>query len=101
VPGDTLSRVGPFRTVNIGASQPVELEEFIAAIERALGRRAKKTYVPMQPGDVRRTYASTELLHRLTGTRPSISLEQGVAAFADWYLSYRAERCRPGAAADL
>jgi UDP-glucuronate 4-epimerase len=87
---DTLSAGAPFRTVNIGGGQPVGLMTFIETIEKALGRPATRNYMPMQPGDVPRTFASTDLLTHLTGFVPRVSLEDGIAAFAAWYREWRA-----------
>jgi UDP-glucuronate 4-epimerase len=85
---DSLSPVAPFRVVNIGTGRPVPLLDFIAAIERAAGRPAERRMLPMQPGDVRRTWADTGLLHALTGYRPSTEVEAGIAAFVAWYRDY-------------
>jgi len=85
VEGDSLSPVAPFRSVNIGGGAPVGLMEFIEAIERSTGREAIRNYLPMQPGDVPATFASADLLHALTGYRPSTAVDVGVQAFVDWY----------------
>jgi UDP-glucuronate 4-epimerase len=84
---DTLSPVAPWRVVNIAGGQPVPLLEFVEAIEVALGRRAERILLPMQPGDVRETFADHRLLEALTGYRPQTPLSVGVPAFVDWYLS--------------
>lgn len=81
------SKDGPFRIVNIGRGERVNLLDFIATIERKLGKEAKRNYLPMQKGDVPQTFANCDLLERLTGYRPSTSVDQGVAAFVDWYRS--------------
>ena len=86
--GDSLSPVAPFRIVNIGNSEPVPLMDFIAAIETALGRTARKNFMEMQPGDVPATWADTVLLQRLTGYRPETQVTEGVARFVAWYQSY-------------
>lgn len=88
VPSDTLSPIAPFRLVNIGGGQPIGLIEFIEQIERALGRKAQRIYKPLQPGDVPETTASAELLHALTGYKPSTPVSVGVPAFVDWYREY-------------
>lgn len=88
---DTLSRQGPFRVVNIGGGQPVSVLDFVETIESVLGRPAKRKMLPMQQGDVPRTYASPELLVALTGEKPEINLEQGVKAFVEWYVAHREE----------
>jgi UDP-glucuronate 4-epimerase len=87
-PIDSLSEQAPFRVVNIGAGSPIGLDDFVAAVEKACGRQARRNYMEMQKGDVPVTYANTDLLHALTGYRPATSLETGVAAFLDWYRSY-------------
>jgi UDP-glucuronate 4-epimerase len=74
--------------VNIGNADPVPLMDFIAEIERAVGVTAKKEMLPMQPGDVQKTYADSDLLKSLTGYRPSTSVRDGVQAFVKWYRDY-------------
>jgi UDP-glucuronate 4-epimerase len=88
VPGDSLSPVAPFRVVNVGRGAPVELLEFVEAIETALGRKAKRNLLPMQPGDVPATFANSDLLERLTGYRPSTNIADGVEKFVTWYRGY-------------
>ena len=85
VEGDSLSPVAPWRVVNIGQGEPVKLMDYIAAIERAMGKTAILNLLPMQPGDVPATAASTALLRRLTGYAPSTSISVGVPAFVRWY----------------
>ncbi|UWQ93785.1 NAD-dependent epimerase/dehydratase family protein (plasmid) [Rhodobacteraceae bacterium M382] len=85
---DSLSPVAPFRVVNIGASQPTALMDFIAAIEHAIGRTAKKRMMGMQPGDVPATWAETQLLKDLTGVTLTTSVTDGVRQFVDWYRDY-------------
>lgn len=85
---DSLSPAAPFRVVNIGRGQPVPLLDFIAAIEAKLGKTARRKLLPMQPGDVTDTFASADLLQRLTGYRPATPVEEGVGAFVDWYRGY-------------
>ena len=82
---DSLSPAGPFRIVNIGNAQPVQLLDFIGEIERACGREAIRNYMPMQPGEVLKTWADTALLQALTEYRPSTGIGAGVAAFVAWY----------------
>lgn len=82
------SPVAPYRIVNIGNGEPVRLLDFIGAIEAAVGRPAIRNYLPMQPGDVPRTWADTSLLRRLTGYAPSTSVPVGIAAFVAWYREY-------------
>lgn len=85
---DSASPVAPYRIVNIGGGHPVSLMRFVEAIEEALGRKAERNYMDMQPGDVLRTEASTELLEALIGFRPATPIETGVAEFVRWYRDY-------------
>jgi UDP-glucuronate 4-epimerase len=89
---DTLSRHAPFRVINIGGGQPVPLMEFVEAVEQAVGRPASRNMLPMQQGDVPRTYAAPDLLQALTGFCPSIPVSLGVPKFVEWYRAYLAER---------
>jgi UDP-glucuronate 4-epimerase len=62
--------------------------DFIGETERALGRKAQLNFLPMQQGDVKRTFADASLLETLTGYRPTTGLSEGVAAFCAWYREY-------------
>jgi UDP-glucuronate 4-epimerase len=86
--GDSLSPVAPFRVINIGNSKPVQLTEFITSIEKALGRKATLNFLPMQPGDVKSTFADTSLLRQLTGYEAKTSTVDGVKHFVSWYTKY-------------
>ncbi|MBS0126238.1 NAD-dependent epimerase/dehydratase family protein [Thetidibacter halocola] len=86
--GDSLSPAAPFRVVNIGNSRPESLLDFVAAIEDALGVKATRNLLPMQPGDVPATWADAALLERLTGFRPQTDMRDGVRRFVDWYRDY-------------
>ena len=85
---DSLSPVAPWRVVNIGNSDAVQLTDFIAAIEAATGLTAIRNLMPMQAGDVPATWADAELLRKLTGYRPRTDVRDGVRAFVDWYRDY-------------
>jgi UDP-glucuronate 4-epimerase len=85
---DSLSPVAPFRLVNIGLGEPVQLLDFIAEIERCVGKPAIRNYLPMQPGEVTTTFANTRLLHALTGFQPRVRVAEGVANFVAWYRDY-------------
>ena len=85
---DSLSPVAPFRVVNIGNGAPGQRVGFIAAIETATGRRADRQMLPMQPGDVPATWADTTLLRALSGYAPQTNLQDGVAAYVDWFRSF-------------
>jgi UDP-glucuronate 4-epimerase len=78
----------PHAIYNIGHHEAVELETFIALLERLLGRRAIRNPRPMQPGDVPATYASIDRLRQATGFVPKTSLEDGLARFVAWYREY-------------
>ncbi|MEM8849552.1 MAG: NAD-dependent epimerase/dehydratase family protein [Pseudomonadota bacterium] len=83
---DSLSPVAPHRVVNIGNGETIELGRFIDAIEAAIGRKAKRNLMDIQPGDVPATWAETSLLRDLLGRDlPRTSVEDGVKAFVDWY----------------
>ncbi|ASY68186.1 NAD-dependent epimerase [Sinorhizobium fredii] len=85
---DTLSGHAPFRVVNVGGGQPVDLMTFVETVEKAVGRPAVRNMLPMQMGDVPRTYASPDLLEALTGFKPTMPIEEGVARFVEWYEQY-------------
>jgi UDP-glucuronate 4-epimerase len=87
-PDPSTSRA-PYRVFNIGNSEPIELERFIAVIEAAVGRPAQRDLQPMQPGDVEATCADTERLAAWVGVRRYTALEVGVSRFVDWYRSYK------------
>jgi UDP-glucuronate 4-epimerase len=78
----------PFRLYNIGNSEPIELMAFIAAIEDALGKKAQKEMLPMQPGDVPDTYADVSELVDAIAYRPKMNIYDGVKHYVDWYRSY-------------
>ena len=83
-----LDRPARYAIYNIGNHQPVGLLDYIAALERALGKKAKLEMKPMQPGDVKATYADTTALRAAVGFAPSTPLDQGLARFAEWFRSY-------------
>jgi UDP-glucuronate 4-epimerase len=86
---DSLSPVAPWRVVNVGNGQPAGLLEFIETIEAALGKRAVKNMLEMQPGDATDTWADVSLLEDLTGYRPATPLAQGIAETVRWYRDQR------------
>ncbi|MER2536758.1 MAG: NAD-dependent epimerase/dehydratase family protein [Rhizobiaceae bacterium] len=96
IEGDSLSPAAPYRIVNIGNSEPVGLLDFIEAIEDALGVKAVRNYMPMQPGDVPATWAEASLLHALTGYRPRTDVGEGVRRFVEWFVEHRRQQ-RPAA----
>jgi UDP-glucuronate 4-epimerase len=78
----------PHEIFNIGNHDAVELEAFIAVLERLLGRPAIREYLPLQPGDVPATYASIERIAAATGFAPTTSLSEGLGRFVAWYRDY-------------
>jgi UDP-glucuronate 4-epimerase len=84
-PGTSLA---PWRVYNIGNNSPVELMDYIKAIESALGVDAEKELLPLQLGDVPDTYADVDDLVREFGYKPSMSVKQGVKSFVDWFKEY-------------
>jgi UDP-glucuronate 4-epimerase len=82
---DSASSTAPYRLYNIGNNSPVPLMTFIAAIEKAVGKEAKKNFLPLQPGDVPKTYADVDALEQAVGFRPSTPIEEGVRRFVAWY----------------
>jgi UDP-glucuronate 4-epimerase len=90
-PDPTIS-FAPYRIYNIGNNQPVELMDFIAALESHLGRKAQKRLLPMQPGDVPETYADVEDLMADVGFKPGTSISDGIGRFVAWYREYYAAR---------
>jgi len=87
---DPATSDAPFRIYNIGNNAPVALADFIAALEAALGRTAVRELLPMQPGDVPDTWASSDRLAAATGWRPATPVAEGVRRFADWYRDHYA-----------
>ena len=85
---DSISKVAPYRIVNIGNTQPINLLEFISTLENVLGRKAKKNFLDMQNGDVFKTQSNTDLLESLTGFQPKTSVHKGICEFVKWYKSY-------------
>ena len=85
---DSLSPVAPWRIVNVGGGAPVKLMDFIAEIEKCRGQKAKLNLMPMQQGDVPRTFADASLLQALTGFCPAIPVSVGVAAFCEWHRTH-------------
>jgi UDP-glucuronate 4-epimerase len=78
------------RLFNVGHGSPVPLMDFVRAVERALGAKARIEMEPMQPGDVRATYASTEKLRAEIGYAPATPIEVGVERFVAWYRAHYA-----------
>jgi UDP-glucuronate 4-epimerase len=85
---DPAGSRAPYRLYNIGNNSPVELMVFIEAIEKALGKKAKKNFLAMQPGDVPATWADVSDLVEHFGYKPAMSVEEGVKRFVEWYVEY-------------
>lgn len=85
---DPSKSSAPWRVYNVGNSSPVRLGDFISEIERATGRKAEKEMLPMQPGDVTRTYADTSAIERDFGVAPSTPLHRGIDETIKWFKNY-------------
>ena len=88
---DPSRSLAPFRVYNIGNHQPVQLLSMIEALEDCLGMKAKKEFLPIQPGDVPATYADVEALSSVTGFQPQTSIQEGVRRFVEWYRAFYGE----------
>jgi UDP-glucuronate 4-epimerase len=96
-PAEDPATGAPHAIYNIGNHHSVDLEVFIAELERLLRRKAVKEYLPLQPGDVPETYASIERLASATGFAPATPLAAGLAKFVEWYLSFHEAEGRKSA----
>ncbi|MFL2482619.1 MAG: NAD-dependent epimerase [Woeseiaceae bacterium] len=85
---DPSSSSAPWRIYNIGNNKPVDLMEYISALEKALGKTAKKKFLPLQPGDVPDTYADVDDLVEHFQYKPSTQVDEGIQHFVDWYRDY-------------
>jgi UDP-glucuronate 4-epimerase len=85
---DSATSYAPYRLYNIGNNQIVDLMTYIEAIEKALGKKAKKNLLPMQAGDVPATFADVDALVKDVGFKPSTTIEEGIGNFIDWYRDY-------------
>ncbi|MBI4587163.1 MAG: NAD-dependent epimerase [Planctomycetes bacterium] len=85
---DAATSSAPYRLYNIGNNNPVELMRFIEAIEKALGKQARKNFLPLQAGDVPETCAEVDDLIRDVGFKPSTPVEEGIKRFVAWYTDY-------------
>ncbi len=85
---DSLSKVAPYRIVNIGNANKIKLLDFIEEIERVLNKKAIRVYMPMQKGDVPQTLADVSLLESLTGYHPKTNFHVGIEQFINWYRNY-------------
>lgn len=85
---DGIAAKAPYRIFNIGNSQPERLMDFIGELESALGKSAVKEFLPMQPGDVKATFADTTALESWVGFKPGVPLQEGVNKFVKWYKKF-------------
>ncbi|MCX5828914.1 MAG: NAD-dependent epimerase [Deltaproteobacteria bacterium] len=85
---DPATSFAPYKIYNIGNNHPVALLDFIATLEKKLGRKATLNLLPMQPGDVPATYADVDNLMADVGFKPATSIEEGIRRFVDWYRDY-------------
>ena len=85
---DPATSNAPFRILNIGNNSPVHLTAYVEAIEDALGRKAIRELLPLQPGDVPNTSADVSSLIKAVGYQPSTPVREGVARFVNWYRDY-------------
>ncbi|MUJ26424.1 NAD-dependent epimerase/dehydratase family protein [Aliivibrio fischeri] len=86
--GTPASSSAPYKIYNIGHGSPINLMDFVKAIESELGIEAKKNFRGMQPGDVYQTYADTQDLFEATGYKPKVGVQEGVANLVRWYKEY-------------
>ena len=77
-----------YRVLNIGNSNPIKLNDFVSVLEEVAGIKAKKSLAPMQPGDVKATWADVSALQHLTGYTPATPIKKGLSVFVEWYKSY-------------
>ena len=85
---DPATSKAPWRIYNIGNSKPVQLMDYIDALEKTLGKKAKINFLSLQPGDVQDTYANTNNLNEKFNYKPSTSVVEGVSSFVTWYKDY-------------
>jgi UDP-glucuronate 4-epimerase len=85
---DPATSYCPWRVYNIGNNHKEKLLRYIEVLEECLGRKARKNFLPMQPGDVPATYADVDDLVRETGFKPATTIEEGISRFVEWYRGY-------------
>ena len=88
IKNDSISDVAPFRIVNIGNSQPINLLDYVKELENVLGKVAEKIFLGMQDGDIHKTHSNINLLKALTGFEPKTNIHEGISQFVKWYRSY-------------
>ena len=85
-----------YKIYNIGNNRPVKLLDFIETLEKKLGKKAKKEFLPMQPGDVYKTYADISDLQRDFGFKPTTDIDEGLEKFVQWYMTWNGSRISEG-----
>ena len=85
---DPSTSFAPFRIYNLGCSNPVDLMDFIKTLEEELGKKAKKNFLPLQPGDVPETFADVSDVERDFGYKPKTDIKYGIKQFVKWYKEY-------------
>lgn len=85
---DPATSPAPYRVYNIGNQQPTKLMDYISCIEKAIGREAKKEFLPMQPGDVYQTFADSSALGHATGFKPNTPLQTGIDRTVSWFKEF-------------
>jgi UDP-glucuronate 4-epimerase len=85
---DSGSSLSPWKIYNIGSNNPIELKTYVAELEKALGKRAEKELLPLQPGDVPDTYADVDALVDDFDYKPSTPINKGIEKFVEWFNAY-------------
>jgi UDP-glucuronate 4-epimerase len=85
----SIDRPFPYEIINLGNNKAVTLMKYISLIEKGMGKKAKKNMMPLQPGDVPKTYADIRKAKKLLGYNPKTSIEEGVKKFFVWYRKYK------------
>ena len=88
IKNDSISDVAPFRIVNIGNSQPINLLDYVKELENVLGKVVQKKLLSMQDGDIHKTHSNIDLLKALTGFETKTNIREGISHFVKWYKSY-------------
>ncbi|WP_048606042.1 NAD-dependent epimerase [Providencia rettgeri] len=83
-----MTSSAPYQVYNIGNGHPVQLMDYIKALEDAIGIKAKKNFMPRHTGDVYQTYADTSALFEITGYQPKVDVKEGVSRFVEWYIDF-------------
>ena len=84
----SLNKPMKYEIFNLGRGQSIPLEHFISCIEERLNKKAKRVYLPLQKGDVPKTYADISKSEQMLGFHPKVSIEEGIEKFISWYMSY-------------